>query len=317
MSHFPINQATPQGTMSNHSNTQTVVYSQVHNLQSIAVTTLAPRKDGYWVIYIHGGAWRDPAVTSASFGATESILREKGLPIAGFASISYRLSAHPNHPQDPSTTGPKDFQDAKHPDHIADVETALAFLQNTYGFGARYILVGHSCGATLAFQAVMGAVSGHRERTTLTAQPTAIVGVAGIYDLRRLRDTHVDISAYQEFIEGAFGADEMLWDGVSPAQVTGSRGVESGWKSGRLAVLAYSKDDGLVDGCQVEVMKEALGNWEKTEAQIPVQENPTPDRRLRVLSISGVHDEAWENGEQLARAVTFAFEQLQEMRLAP
>ncbi|KAJ5589205.1 hypothetical protein N7537_011883 [Penicillium hordei] len=303
--------------MSVHSNTETVVYGQVHNLQSIAVTTLAPRKDGYWVIYIHGGAWRDPAVTSASFDATESILRKKGLPIAGFASISYRLSAHPNHPQDPSTTDPKDFQDAKHPEHIADVEVALALLQNKYGFGARYILVGHSCGATLAFQAVMGAVSGHREQTTLTAQPTAIVGVAGIYDLRRLRDTHVDISAYQEFIEGAFGADEMLWDGVSPAQVTGTRGVEGGWKSGRLAVLAYSKDDGLVDGSQVEVMKEALGNWEKTEAQISTQEDSTRDRRLRILSIGGVHDEAWENGEQLARAVTFTFEQLQEMKLAP
>ena len=102
-------------------------------------------------------------VTSTSFKATESILREKGLPIAGFASISYRLSAHPNHPQDPINTDPKDFQDAKHPGHIDDVEAALAFLQNTYGFGGRYILVGHSCGATLAFQAVMGAVSGHRE----------------------------------------------------------------------------------------------------------------------------------------------------------
>lgn len=267
--------------------------------------------------YIHGGAWRDPVVTSASFDATESILREKGLPIAGFASISYRLSAHPNHPQDPSATDPKDFQEAKHPEHITDVEAALAFLQSTYKFGTRYILVGHSCGATLAFQAVMGTVSGHREQATLTAQPTAIVGVAGIYDLRRLRDTHVDISAYQEFIEGAFGADETLWDGVSPARVAGSRGVEGGWKSGRLAVLAWSKDDGLVDGSQVEVMKEALGNWEKTEAQIPAQEDSTPDRRLRVLSISGIHDEAWENGDQLARAVTFAFEQLQEMKLAP
>ncbi|KAJ5863099.1 hypothetical protein N7455_007167 [Penicillium solitum] len=317
MSHFPINQATPQGTMSDHSNTETIVYGQVHNLQNINVTTLAPRQDGYWVVYIHGGAWRDPAVTSASFDATESILREKGLPIAGFASISYRLSAHPNHPQDPSTTDPKDFQDAKHPDHIADVEAALAFLQNTYRFGERYILVGHSCGATLAFQAVMGAVSGHREQATLTAQPTAIVGVASIYDLRRLRDIHVDISAYQEFIEGAFGADETLWDGVSPARVAGSRGVEAGWKSGRLAVLAYSKDDGLVDGSQVEAMKEALGNWEKIEAQIPAQQDSNPDRRLRVLSISGIHDEAWENGDQLARAVTFAFEQLQEMRLAP
>ncbi|KAJ5459220.1 hypothetical protein N7530_011164 [Penicillium desertorum] len=330
MSHFPINQGrTPPGTMSDHSDTRTVVYGSDHNLQSIAVTTLTPRKDAYWVIFIHGGAWRDPVVTSASFKATESILREKGLPIAGFASISYRLSAHPNHPQDPVNTDPKDFQDAKHPGHIDDVEAALAFLQNTYGFGERYMLVGHSCGATLAFQAVMGAVSGHREETstgygspgslppTLTAQPTAIVGVAGIYDLRRLRDTHADISAYQEFIEGAFGADEMLWDGVSPAQATGSRGVEGGWKSGRLAVLAHSKDDELVDWAQVEAMKQALSNWEKTEAHIPVQGDLHRDRRLRVLSISGAHDEAWENGEQLARAVTVAFEQLQEMGLTP
>ncbi|CAI7610414.1 unnamed protein product [Penicillium glandicola] len=342
MSHFPINQyATPQGTMSDHSITSTIAYGQVHNLQTIAVTTLAPRKDGYWVIFIHGGAWRDPTVTSAAFNATESILRGSGLPIAGFASISYRLSAHPNHPQDPGNTAPKDFQDAKHPDHIRDVESALALLQNTYDFGTRYILAGHSCGATLAFQTVMGAVSGHREEAStsttyspdnstaiisgspgplplpLTAQPTAIVGVAGIYDLRRLRDTHADISAYQEFIEGAFGADEMLWDGVSPAHITGSRGVEGGWKSGRLAVLAQSKDDELVDGSQVEVMKEALGNWEKTDAHIPAQELSHGDRRLRVLSISGAHDEAWEKGVQLARAVTFAFEQLQEMGLAP
>jgi hypothetical protein len=187
----------------------------------------------------------------------------------------------------------------------------------------------------------MGAVSGHREQAfvgstdkpdthvgsvsaspgplppALTAQPTAIVGVAGIYDLRRLRDTHADISAYQEFIEGAFGADEMLWDGVSPAQMAGSRGVECGWKSGRLAVLAYSQDDELVDASQTEVMKEALGNWEKTEAQIPKQELSHGDRRVRVLTISGAHDEAWENGEQLAHTVTYAFEQLQEMGLAP
>ncbi|KAI3198413.1 hypothetical protein CBS147311_6439 [Penicillium roqueforti] len=313
--------------MSDHSKTQTIVYGQDHNLQSIAVTTLAPRKDGYWVIFIHGGAWRDPAVTSTSFSAAESILHERDLPIAGFASISYRLSAHPNHPQD-SNTAPKDFQNAKHPDHITDVEAALSFLQNTYGFGTRYILVGHSCGATLAFQAVMGTVSGHREQTvaipgpsgslptTAPVQPTAIVSVAGIYDLRLLRDTHADISAYQEFIEGAFGADEMLWDEVSPAKVTGSRGVEGGWNSGRLVVLAYSKDDGLVDAPQIEVMEKTLRNWEKAEAQIPVQEASNCDRRVRILSITGAHDEAWENGEQLARAVTFAFEQLHEMGLA-
>ncbi|KAJ5135827.1 uncharacterized protein N7515_005105 [Penicillium bovifimosum] len=327
--------------MSDHSATRTVAYGRVHNLQSIDVTTLAPRKDGYWVIYIHGGAWRDPLVTAASFKATESILRDADLPISGFASISYRLSAHPNHPQDPGNTAPNDLREAKHPDHIRDVEAALALLQNTYGFGARYILVGHSCGATLAFQAVMGAVADHREQAftggadtsdtnvkvvsaspgplppPLAAQPIAIVGVAGIYDLRLLRDTHRDISIYQDFLEAAFGTDEMLWDAVSPAQMVGSRGIEGGWKSGRLAVLAYSKDDPLVDEPQLEVMKEALRHWEQKEAQIPVQELSNCDRRVRVLSISGGHDEAWEKGDELARAVKFAFEQLQEMGLAP
>ncbi|KAK9848289.1 hypothetical protein MYU51_016887 [Penicillium brevicompactum] len=292
--------------------------------------------------FIHGGAWRDPTVKDTAFNAAESILRDTpDLPIAGFASISYRLSAHPNHPQDPINTSPHDYRDAKHPDHIRDVEGALAFLQNTYSFGGQYILVGHSCGATLAFQAVMGAVSNHREQAfsetkenpkisvgvvsaspgplppPLTAQPTAIVGVAGIYDLRRLRDSHPDISAYSEFIEGAFGADELLWDGVSPAQMAGSRGVEGGWKSGRLAVLAHSKDDELVDESQLDAMEESLKQWGKLEAQIPVQELSHRDRRVRVLPISGAHDEAWERGDQLAYAIIYALEQLREMGLVP
>lgn len=281
-------------------------------------------------------------MTSASFDKTESILRNTpNLPIAGFASISYRLSAHPDHPQKQATTAPEEYRSAQHPDHIRDVEAALAFLQNTYAFGSRYILVGHSCGATLAFQAVMGAVANHREQSfndgaddsgagaevvstspgplppRLAAQPTAIVGVAGIYDLRRLLDAHREISAYREFIEGAFGAHEMTWDAVSPAQMVGSRGVEGGWKSGRLALLAHSKDDGLVDEGQLEAMRDALKGWEESEAQVPKQELTARDRRVRTLTISGAHDEAWIDGTELARSIQFAFEQLREMSLAP
>lgn len=291
--------------------------------------------------YIHGGAWRDPTVTSEAFDKAESILRASKLPISGFASISYRLSPHPRHPQAPSTTLPREFRSAKHPDHIRDVEAALAFLQNTYGFGPRYILVGHSCGATLAFQSVMGAVANHRElaynggaddcgagaepiSTTpdplpprLRAKPTAIVGVAGIYDLRRLVDTHRGISAYREFIEGAFGADDLLWDAVSPAQMIGSRGVEGGWKTGRLVVLAHSPDDELVDKAQDETMLDALKGWEQTEALVPRDELTHKDRRVRTLSIGGAHDDAWINGDEIARSVKFAFEELQEMELAP
>ncbi|KAJ5637604.1 hypothetical protein N7490_007483 [Penicillium lividum] len=324
-----------------HPVTRTVTYGRSHALQTIDVTPLNTNQDGYWVIYIHGGAWRDPTVTSSAFDKAATILRNSpGLPISGIASISYRLSAHPGYPQDPSTTPSNEYRNAKHPDHIRDVEAALAFLQNTYSFGPRYILVGHSCGATLAFQAVMGAVANHREQSfnggpdddgagarvsmspgplppKLSAHPAAIVGVAGIYDLRRLQDTHRNIGAYREFIEGAFGNDVMLWDGVSPAQMVGSRGVEGGWTTGRLVVLAHSKDDELVDEGQVEEMREALKGWEAGQARIPVRELSSRGRLVQLLSIEGEHDDAWIHGEGLARAVKFAFVELQKMGLAP
>lgn len=151
----------------------------------------------------------------------------------------------------------------------------------------------------------------------LRAKPTAIVGVAGIYDLRRLVDTHRTISAYREFVEGAFGVDDMLWDAVSPAQMIGSRGVEGGWKTGRLVVLAHSPDDELVDMGQREEMRDAMKGWEQTEAQVSPEELTHKDRRMRTLDISGAHDDAWINGDGIARSVEFAFKQLQEMALAP
>lgn len=291
--------------------------------------------------YIHGGAWRDPTITSASFEPAETLLRSyPGLPISGFASICYRLSPHPSHPQNKDKTPETQYRGAKHPDHIRDVEAALAFLQNTYNFGPRYVLVGHSCGATLAFQAVMGAVAGHREQSysgaedsgidakqvsmspgplppKLSSHPTAIVGVAGIYDLRKLQNDNRDISAYREFIEGAFGEDELLWDAVSPAQMVGSRGIEGGWKTGRLVVLAHSKEDELVNEEQLTSLRDALKGWEAQPAQIPVRELSRKGRHVRVLPISGKHDDAWLHGEELARAVKFTFVELQKMGIAP
>lgn len=187
----------------------------------------------------------------------------------------------------------------------------------------------------------MGAVAGHREvrfnggmndtgagaepistspgplPPPLSSQPTAIVGVAGIYDLRRLRDDHSDISAYREFIEGAFGADELLWDTVSPAQMIGSRGVEGGWKNGRLVILAHSKDDELVDRGQLEAMEEALKGWESGKAKVPVQELGVSSRKVRTMDIEGPHDDVWIKGEQLARAIKYAFVELLRMGIAP
>ncbi|KAI9041569.1 arylformamidase [Aspergillus affinis] len=293
--------------------TETLQYGQGHVLQTVAVTTLpeSSQDNSYWVILIHGGAWRDPSQTSIGYltGAASILISSPAytsttLPrIAGFASIEYRLSPHPEYPQDPQTTDPRALRAAKHPDHLHDVQDALRFLQHKYGFGERYLLVGHSCGATLAFQSVMAGLRDRAEdKEKVVPAPTAILGVAGLYDLRLIRDTFSDVPAYQEIVEGAFSKDEKLWDEASPAVVRGPNGVE-GWEAGRLVVLAYSVEDGLVDPMQWKAMEHALAGWEKDHSK-------EKGRRVEMLPLTGHHDEAWENGEELARAIAFTIEKL-------
>ncbi|KAL4930167.1 arylformamidase [Aspergillus undulatus] len=270
-------------------------------------------KHGYWVILIHGGAWRDPTQTSSNYLTPAlSILSSASPPpvqqISGLASISYRLSPHPSHPQDPSAL-PSSLRAAKHPDHLADVQSALAFLQKKYGFGGRYVLVGHSCGATVAFQTVMDSLKnkGTGEGEIKYELPLGILGMAGIYDLRRLRDSHRDISAYEELIAGAFGDDEEVWDAASPGVVQGAEGVE-GWKDGRAVVLAHSRDDELCDTAQSENMKVFLEGWKgKGKA------GEGKAREVQFLPIEGQHDEAWMKGEELARAILVTIQKLRDL----
>ncbi|KAL5361673.1 Alpha/Beta hydrolase protein [Aspergillus floccosus] len=288
--------------------TETLTYGTDHSLQTVTVTTFSePSATGYWLVLIHGGAWRDPTQTAANYLAPVSALltpkittNTTHLPIAGIASISYRLGAHPSHPQDASSTPLHDLRTAKHPDHLHDVQAALAFLQTRYAFGDRYLLVGHSCGAILAFQVVMGRFRG----ADAASVPRGILGMAGIYDLRLIRDMHKDVAAYQEIVEGAFGSEESAWDAASPAVVEGADGVEGGWGGApRLAVLAHSSEDGLVDPEQRDAMRNALRRWEAA----------SPGRAVELLDITGQHDEAWEKGDELARGIIFALEKLRAM----
>lgn len=182
------------------------------------------------------------------------------------------------------------------------MRAALAFLQTKYGFRDRYILIGHSCGATLAFQAVMGNVSGVDVAGEKIINPKAIVGVEGIYDLRLLRDNHRQCSAYEEFLTGAFGIDEDIWDAVSPARALGTGRFQDSWGEGKLAVLAHSVDDELVDFAQVDAMSDGLKTWEEKEGK---------ERRVLVLrDLHGLHDEVWSKGEELARVISIAVEEL-------
>lgn len=226
--------------------------------------------------------------------------------MVGFASVDYRLSPHPDFPQDPATTPWAQLRNAKHPDHLHDVRTALAFLQEKYGLGDRYILVGHSCGATLAFQIVMNNVSG--ASTAVISKPRAIAGVCGIYDLRLLRDDFKQYLSVEQFIQGAFGNDEHTWDRVSPASVTRPAGVVAGWTNGRVATLASSLGDSLINASQALAMEDTLVAWKESRAS---QSGGTGEKSIIILrDLREEHDDVWAKGEELAKVITRTVESL-------
>ncbi|KAK4455118.1 kynurenine formamidase [Podospora aff. communis PSN243] len=261
------------------------IYVPSTGQQPPSTPTPPPTPGGIWILYIHGGAWRDPLIDASSFhpAATSLLLRNHtapGNPLAGLVSINYRLSPHPSHPSS------EPAYNARHPDHIYDVLSAISFLQRAgVAKEGRYILAGHSCGATMAFQAVMDS-SRWDLRGIKIKKPEVVVGLNGIYDLvgvirgggyeKGLRD------AYEEFTRGAFGTEEEVWRGVCPTTASGGRGWVGEWEGRKGVVLVQSGEDGLVPRGQLEGMREVL---EREGVKVEEKE------------AGGGHDEMWERGE--------------------
>ncbi|KAK4242146.1 hypothetical protein C8A03DRAFT_11693 [Achaetomium macrosporum] len=282
-----------------------------------------------WIIYIHGGAWRDPRITFASFTPAATNLLFRALSssndnssspshnpkLAGLVSLNYRLSPHPSHPS------PDPARNAKHPDHISDILTALSFLSrlgviprrsninnNNTGNNTKWILAGHSCGATLSFQTLMPLPPLLPTPPLLLSSsspqpPSAVVGFNGLYDLAgfiadppqgyaHLRD------GYREFTVGAFGEDESVWRAVCPASCEAGW-VRRGWvgegkeeeKAGKVVVmLVQSREDQLVPWQQLERMRECL----EREGRLV---------EVRVREARGEHDEIWREGGRMAEVL--------------
>ena len=189
----------------------------------------------------------------------------------------------------------------RHPEHVEDVLTAIAWLQEKHHFGERYVLVGHSCGATLALQAVTGEwspkTSGNKCAQT-AALPLAVVGLEGIYDLQALLDSYAHVPLYKQFVESAFGENKAEWARASPVNAK----LKTSWPNAKAVVLAHSRDDELVNFLQTERMSDQL--WkEKREG-----------RRDMILSVSGKHDEIWQDGSELAKAIITALQMVQSSR---
>lgn len=220
--------------------------------------------------------------------------------------MSYSLSPHPNHPTDPSP--PKDQSQrpdssrlVEHPAHILDVLTGIAFLQEQAGFGSNYVLIGHSCGATLAFQTVMKSGAWFREFSSKVFEPpTVLVGLNGLYDIPELIKNpgakHENlVPVYDAFTRLAFGNDESVWHAVSP---TSGTAWASDWSLGSKAILSQSLLDSLVPHSQTELMMASL-NKSRAEGLEVVE-----------VEISGDHNAVWEDGKRLAEILLHAVDSL-------
>ncbi|EGD92212.1 hypothetical protein H112_00288 [Trichophyton rubrum D6] len=284
-----------------------------HYLQNVYVhipPSPAPANTGYWIVYIHGGAWRDPDILAPSFKAAQDHLlsdHSVSSSIAGIASIDYRLSAHPNHPQDPTSLDASEYRNAKHPEHIHDVRDGLALLQSMYGFGERYVLAGHSCGGTMAFQVVMNRVLSGYE----VVRPVAVVSVAGVTNLLGLVEEKAHISAYREFVTGAFGDEaERTWEVVSPAvDGEGVGGVVDSWNNGRVVVMGFSVNDEALPGSQLGFMKGTVDAWVAAG-------DGGAERRVRIVEdMAETHDGMWINGREVAEVIAIGIRELEDMQV--
>lgn len=125
------------------------------------------------------------------------------------------------------------------------------------------------------------------------SMPKGVLGLEGIYDLVALRDAHKDIPVYQEILENAF-ASENNWGSVSPTFADFSKS----WTNGKLAVLAHSINDELVDQGQLDRMAARLKDCSGS------------GRRDLVLSLEGKHDEIWGHGWELSQSIVTALQHL-------
>jgi hypothetical protein len=218
----------------------------------------------HYHVHIHGGAWRDPQLTSASIEPTVAhAFSGPAQPITAVASLNYRVSQFPTHPSLPYDAVRDNHADpareAVHPDHVSDVLHGLALLRS-FGLTDRsYILSGHSCGACIAFQAILQAPLHHGLELPDAPCPAALVGLNGLYDLPELTDglgdSHEHLrQEYGTLLSNAFGTDRTTWAAASPTRFDPAdiaRRVREG-RAPRLIVLDQSSADMLVPMNQKE-----------------------------------------------------------------
>ncbi|KAK1996919.1 alpha/beta-hydrolase [Colletotrichum falcatum] len=236
--------------------------------------------DKCWLVWIHGGFYRDFAQNSTGVNAaiasleadSPAVLKDQ---VAGVASLNYRLSALPG--VQPNNTPADELQNARWPDHASDVVAALKDLNERHPIDGNYVLSGHSVGAQISFFAALETL-----RDPAVPEPAAVLGISGIYDYPRLHATH---PGYDYLVLNAM-REEQLGE-ASPAMVDAERYAALG---SRVFVLAHSRDDRLVPWDQPEAMEATLESLLELGS------------RTHFIELQGAHNEIWKNGVALAKA---------------
>lgn len=130
-----------------------------------------------------------------------------------------------------------------------------------------------------------------------------MVGIEGIYCLPSLVSYHADKpygDIYTAFVTGAFSSDPAVWRTASPALAEMFGDVVG------VVVLAHSRGDELVEWEQVEEMRGTLLGRGFGES---VGEDGN-GKEVVMLEVEGKHDEVWEDGREVARAIGVAVERV-------
>jgi kynurenine formamidase len=223
----------------------------------------------------------------AIYALWKSPLRDR---VAGFASINYRLSPYPLHPRLPSS--PDDpSRNVHYPCSVMDIAAALLYLEENVKIANRYILIGHSAGATMAFQ-----VSNAYMPDGPLPKPAIVLGISGIYNLEAFVESHKDIPAYRELTENAFPKRDE-WERASPS--SSHRSESAIWEDAKVVIISHSKEDELVEDEQASYMLEHARML------------PHMKEKVHFLEATGAHDEIWESGHILAGLITKSLEILE------
>ena len=93
------------------------------------------------------------------------------------------------------------------------------------------------------------------------------------------------------------GHYQTAWNKASPARF--SSNFKDRWTGGKLTVLAWSPEDTLIDGPEIDNMAALL-----TQQGIDVQV---------LKDLRGEHDFVWQDGSQIARLIITALHQLRRL----